>query len=335
MALFEALLDTKLKASYELIMNRWEKMREFDPSSPLLHSDEAFLPYISCLVNTGQQAAVNSAIHCRDSLLSAHPLPASSNPPSADTTSDAPGVDGESATSVPAGSPATTTTTTTTAVAAKVLSSQDIAQGVLSGTNDPAQQCPSKDASPPNPLAIASGAAATAGGPIEVTIVEQKASWVPRLIRFIIVVAVSSFFFLVILSVFFENSGLMKNAPQQANLSRPRARPSNSEMYMGSMRLKTLGGKLPKGVLLTGSDFQEMFVGVGAKRVRELFAAARKKEPAIIFINEIHQYIVHHPIANQLYHNGNIPDEYMPRAQRDGPLPQVCGTPEVKKWQKF
>lgn len=37
----------------------------------------------------------------------------------------------------------------------------------------------------------------------------------------------------------------------------------------------------------TRSEFDEMFVGVGAKRMRDLFAAARKKQPAIIFIDEL------------------------------------------------
>ncbi len=81
----------------------------------------------------------------------------------------------------------------------------------------------------------------------------------------------------------------------------------NSEKYT------RLGGKIPKGVLLvgppgtgktllakavageakvpffslSGSDFVEMFVGVGASRVRDLFAQAKAKSPAIIFIDEI------------------------------------------------
>ncbi|ORY83311.1 mitochondrial inner membrane i-AAA protease complex subunit Yme1 [Protomyces lactucae-debilis] len=78
-------------------------------------------------------------------------------------------------------------------------------------------------------------------------------------------------------------------------------------------KFTTLGGKLPKGVLLTGppgtgktllaraiageanvpfffmsgSDFDEMFVGVGAKRIRELFAQAKEKAPSIVFIDEL------------------------------------------------
>ena len=75
----------------------------------------------------------------------------------------------------------------------------------------------------------------------------------------------------------------------------------------------SLGGKIPKGVLLigapgtgktllakavageaqvpffslSGSDFVEMFVGVGASRVRDLFRQAKEKSPAIVFIDEI------------------------------------------------
>ena len=38
---------------------------------------------------------------------------------------------------------------------------------------------------------------------------------------------------------------------------------------------------------ISGSDFVEMFVGVGASRVRDLFSEARKSAPCIIFIDEI------------------------------------------------
>ena len=74
-----------------------------------------------------------------------------------------------------------------------------------------------------------------------------------------------------------------------------------------------LGGRIPKGVLLvgapgtgktllaraiageagvpffsiSGSDFVEMFVGVGASRVRDLFDQGKKSAPCIIFIDEI------------------------------------------------
>ena len=59
-----------------------------------------------------------------------------------------------------------------------------------------------------------------------------------------------------------------------------------------------LGGKIPKGALLvgeadvpffslSGSDFVEMFVGVGASRVRDLFRQAKEKAPCIVFIDEI------------------------------------------------
>ena len=40
-------------------------------------------------------------------------------------------------------------------------------------------------------------------------------------------------------------------------------------------------------IFLTGSDFDEMFVGVGAARIRKLFTKARENSPCIIFIDEI------------------------------------------------
>lgn len=85
------------------------------------------------------------------------------------------------------------------------------------------------------------------------------------------------------------------------------------EFLKNPTKYTSLGGKIPKGALLvgppgtgktllakavageakvpffslSGSDFVEMFVGVGASRVRDLFKQAKDKSPAIIFIDEI------------------------------------------------
>ncbi|MBO7244225.1 MAG: ATP-dependent metallopeptidase FtsH/Yme1/Tma family protein, partial [Alphaproteobacteria bacterium] len=79
------------------------------------------------------------------------------------------------------------------------------------------------------------------------------------------------------------------------------------------MKFQRLGGKIPKGALLvgppgtgktllaraiageanvpffsiSGSDFVEMFVGVGASRVRDMFEQAKKEAPCIVFVDEI------------------------------------------------
>src|SRR5690554_3009948 len=85
------------------------------------------------------------------------------------------------------------------------------------------------------------------------------------------------------------------------------------EFLRDPSRFQKLGGKIPRGVLMTGSpgtgktllakviageakvpfftisgsDFVEMFVGVGASRVRDMFEQAKKNAPCIIFIDEI------------------------------------------------
>ncbi|SVD66209.1 uncharacterized protein METZ01_LOCUS419063, partial [marine metagenome] len=85
------------------------------------------------------------------------------------------------------------------------------------------------------------------------------------------------------------------------------------EFLRNPQKFQKLGGKIPKGVLLvgppgtgktllaravageanvpfftiSGSDFVEMFVGVGASRVRDMFEQGKKNAPCIIFIDEI------------------------------------------------
>jgi cell division protease FtsH len=85
------------------------------------------------------------------------------------------------------------------------------------------------------------------------------------------------------------------------------------EFLKSPQKFKDIGGRIPKGVLLvgppgtgktllaravagesgvafmqlSGSDFVEMFVGVGAARVRDLFSEAQKNSPCIVFIDEL------------------------------------------------
>ena len=85
------------------------------------------------------------------------------------------------------------------------------------------------------------------------------------------------------------------------------------EFLKEPQKFKRLGGRIPKGVLLvgppgtgktllakavageanvpffsiSGSDFVEMFVGVGASRVRDMFAQAKKNAPCLVFVDEI------------------------------------------------
>ncbi|KAG0294493.1 hypothetical protein BGZ98_001752 [Dissophora globulifera] len=207
----------------------------------------------------------------------------------------------------------------------------NIGQGVRRATAPGALENTAVNGSAAVGEAIAS--AGNKGNPIYVVMDDSKSTkgymlW--RGLRWLGITVTYAFCILTFLSLVFENSGLLKPAPSQTEFE-----PSSDnnvkftdvqgvdeskqeleevvEFLKDPNKYNQLGGKLPKGVLLTGppgtgktmlaravageagvpfffmsgSEFDEMYVGVGARRVRELFAAARSRAPSIVFIDEL------------------------------------------------
>ncbi|QRW16165.1 intermembrane space AAA protease IAP protein [Rhizoctonia solani] len=292
-------------------------MCEFDPRSPLLRSDTAFELYLTALIRLGLPQSVNPAVRRREALLALPP----SDPVAPDTPAEP---------SVPP--------STSEVIAQRVLSNSSIKLGVgralLNDSPAPSTlgTAAATSRSPgDNTSSTPFGTRGSSGAdPVHVVIEEPRSAVWMRLFRFILIAAVYGFIALTILAFLLENSGLLK-AGRQSMKYEPQTGSgvkfsdvhgvdeAKEELYEVVKFLKdptqftTLGGRLPKGVLLTGppgtgktllakavageagvpflyasgSEFDEMYVGVGAKRVRELFETARKQQPSIVFIDEL------------------------------------------------
>ncbi|KAJ5899165.1 ATPase AAA-type core [Penicillium taxi] len=167
--------------------------------------------------------------------------------------------------------------------------------------------------------------------PLYVVVDESMGSAVFRWVKFLFYFGFFTYISLVLVTILVETTGVLKNIrgtqnneaqPQQQTVRFSDVHGCDEakdelqelvEFLLNPERFNSLGGKLPKGVLLvgppgtgktllaravageagvpffymSGSEFDEVYVGVGAKRVRELFSQARGKAPAIIFIDEL------------------------------------------------
>lgn len=180
-------------------------------------------------------------------------------------------------------------------------------------------------------VGFGSTAAGSRDGPLHVVVDESIGGAIFRWVKFILWFCLFTYISLVIVTMIIEAMSSFKR-PGSARDSEVKAEAQNTrfedvhgcdeakeelqdlvEFLKNPEKFSTLGGKLPKGVLLvgppgtgktllaravageagvpffymSGSEFDEVYVGVGAKRVRELFAAAKAKSPSIVFIDEL------------------------------------------------
>ncbi|KAK5174011.1 i-AAA protease yme1 [Saxophila tyrrhenica] len=167
--------------------------------------------------------------------------------------------------------------------------------------------------------------------PLYVVVDESMGSTIFKWVKFLLIFGLIGYCALVVFTLLIEATGVLKkvggaqNAEAKPELQNTRFTDVHGcdeakeelqelvEFLKAPDKFSSLGGKLPKGVLLvgppgtgktllaravageagvpyfymSGSEFDEVYVGVGAKRVRDLFSAARAKSPAIIFIDEL------------------------------------------------
>ncbi len=166
--------------------------------------------------------------------------------------------------------------------------------------------------------------------PLYVVVEESWGATILKWVKTLLWIGLAGYFMLVILTMVVEMTGSFRTRTNQNNEVQPQHQTVRFsdvhgcdeakeelqelvEFLINPDRFNQLGGKLPKGVLLTGppgtgktmlaravageagcpvfymsgSEFDELYVGVGAKRVRDLFGQARSKAPSIIFIDEL------------------------------------------------
>ncbi|WVF67772.1 hypothetical protein IAT40_002532 [Kwoniella sp. CBS 6097] len=296
-------------------------------SVSLLKDEEAWSLFLDALAKSGRLGEIATMVRRRDGLLSEVGV--------ASTGSVVTGQQRQqqqfSATSTSPSAPAPAQ------AQARAQAPSSIISPLLSSSSSTTGQS-SASAASPLPLAAAVGSAGTAHGqsgsalnPLYVQMAPptpQANAW--RAVRWLAGFILWGFIILTVMSMIMENTGLLKAGPGPAEFEPEEGKvvkfsdvhgveEAKSELeeivefLKNPEKFSNLGGKLPKGVLLTGppgtgktmlaravageaevpflfasgSSFDEMFVGVGAKRVRELFAAARKKAPAIVFIDEL------------------------------------------------